>query len=366
MQQSDLDQSIYAAAVACVKLFDLYLKSPRIVETSRDVAAELLGRFNLFAAYAGALAPPKASLDARLADHSDVRDMVLELLAMVQRNIIHGKNALSSFHSPSEGWPWPLRADVHPELHLSDAESAPDSEPVKLGEGDPPLLLGLGAVDAALKRLNSLAVAIRRSAVRNYQQRVSVGAAAPHSSEELCYKQFVRRRFPHASDSLVEHVGRSIHTRGRSMYYQQRHNKKIREIRMQTYPDLPEASEALEGTTVDQPTVSPTWNPEPIIPMSETNASRIDKVELHRRVTGPKPSLSHVSRGSSVRESQDERFGYPKKPSATKSTFRVDACPLCSEPLELTGLTDKKWRYVWPIDHAERERVLADMSQRPR
>ena len=104
MQQSDPDHSIYAVAVACSDLFDLYLKSPRTAETRRDVAAELLGRFNLWAAYVGAFALPKASLDARLADHDDVRDMVLELLAMIQRNITQGKNALAS--SGSAWWRW--------------------------------------------------------------------------------------------------------------------------------------------------------------------------------------------------------------------------------------------------------------------
>lgn len=91
MQQSDLDQSIYSAAVTCLDVFDLYLKSPGIIEPRRDIAEELRGRFNLWAAYVGAFASPKASLDARLADHSDIRDMIFELLVMVERNITHGR-----------------------------------------------------------------------------------------------------------------------------------------------------------------------------------------------------------------------------------------------------------------------------------
>lgn len=131
------------------------------------------------------------------------------------------------------------------------------------------------------------------------------------------------------------------------MYYQQRHNKKIAESRKQTEPDLPAAPETeqvFQSRTVDQPT-SLCTHPSPVAPMSETNVSKIDKEELLRRVTTPKPSLSHISRGSSVRESQDEKFGYPKKPSAANTSFGA-SCPLCSEPIDLSSLTDKKWRYV--------------------
>ncbi len=91
--QNDQDESIYSAAIACSKLFNnLCLKSLETNELRCDVAEELCGRFNLWAAYVGALASPKASLDARLVDHSDVKDMILELLAMVKRNILHGRH----------------------------------------------------------------------------------------------------------------------------------------------------------------------------------------------------------------------------------------------------------------------------------
>lgn len=91
MQQSDGDQSIYDAATSCSKLFIAYLEASTVSDSRHDIVKELLSRFNLWAAYVGAFAPPKASLDARLAGHDDVRDMFLELLVMVQRNIIQGK-----------------------------------------------------------------------------------------------------------------------------------------------------------------------------------------------------------------------------------------------------------------------------------
>ncbi|RMJ16654.1 hypothetical protein CDV36_003671 [Fusarium kuroshium] len=320
MQQSDLDESIYSAAVTCLDVFDLYLKSPGITEPRRDIAEELRGRFNLWAAYAGAFAAPKASLDARLVAHSDIRDMVLELLVMVQRNIIQ-------------------------ELRLSRAIPQPDAENMEAADGDPPLLLGLNAVDAALSRLHSLAVAIRRSAARSYRQKVTLTPPSGNT-EGLCYTQFVRRRFPHAGDSLIEHLGKSVHIRGRAMFYQQRHNKKIAENREREDTAMPAMSENTEPTIEDGGPEDLTMNANP---MSETNVSNIDRQDLHRRLKITKPSLSHISRGSSIQESQDDKFDYPKIPR-TKETGDDVPCPFCCEPLKLSTLTEKEWR-----DHVDRD-----------
>jgi hypothetical protein len=215
---------------------------------------------------------------------------------------------------------------------------------------EPPLLLGLNAVDAALSRLHSLAVAIRRSAARSHRQKVT-SSAPSGNNEGLCYTLFVKHRFPHAKDSLVEQLGKSVHFRGRSMFYQQRHNKKIaknRERKDTALPAVPENTEqAFEGGGPDNlaTPVAPKVNQD--IPISETNVSNIDRQDLLSRVKRAKPSFSHTSMGSSIRESQDDRFDYPKMPSAEKNPLGV-SCPLCSEPLELSSLTEKEWRYVIP------------------
>jgi hypothetical protein len=78
------DQPIYDAAQLCSKHFEHHLKT-----TGEDYLAieKLYGRFNQWAAYVGAFAVPRASLDARLAPHEDIRDMVLELLYMIEANL---------------------------------------------------------------------------------------------------------------------------------------------------------------------------------------------------------------------------------------------------------------------------------------
>lgn len=92
MSQDESDQSIYASATACSRLFDQYIGSSTdpAKREDHDVALELFGRFELWAAYVGAFASPKLSLDARLVDHPEIKEMVLELLIMIQRNLTQG------------------------------------------------------------------------------------------------------------------------------------------------------------------------------------------------------------------------------------------------------------------------------------
>ncbi len=88
--EQDTNQTIYDAAQNCSKLFERKLKTT--VKASADFvfAEELNGRFHIWAAYVGVFATPKASLDARLASYEDIKDMVFELLDMVQRNLQWG------------------------------------------------------------------------------------------------------------------------------------------------------------------------------------------------------------------------------------------------------------------------------------
>jgi hypothetical protein len=86
--------TIYDAASACADLFDRYLRNPRLTSSRRDLGEECRGRFNLWAAYVGAVAAPKASLDARLGLHSDIKDIFLDLLVMIKDNVQQGLSSL--------------------------------------------------------------------------------------------------------------------------------------------------------------------------------------------------------------------------------------------------------------------------------
>lgn len=83
-------QPIYDAASLCSKSFAHHLETEGAASNYLEIE-ELSARFNQWAAYVGAFAMPRASLDARLAPYEDIRDMVLELLYMIQDNLTWSK-----------------------------------------------------------------------------------------------------------------------------------------------------------------------------------------------------------------------------------------------------------------------------------
>jgi len=81
--------TIFDVANLCSNLFTKYLNHP--VTIQNEVAGELRDRFRMWASYIGVFAEPGLSLDDRLIFHEDVKDQVLKLLYMVQRNVQSGK-----------------------------------------------------------------------------------------------------------------------------------------------------------------------------------------------------------------------------------------------------------------------------------
>lgn len=83
-------EPIYDAARLCSKYFEHSLETVSLAEDTHLEIEELWVKFNQWAAYAGAFATPKSSLDTRLEPYDDIRDMVLELLYMIQANLAIG------------------------------------------------------------------------------------------------------------------------------------------------------------------------------------------------------------------------------------------------------------------------------------
>jgi len=88
---------IYDVVIECTRLFESLMerKIPDLRGDTRDRGVVLrrrteeMGRsFNLWVDYTGALAADVSrSLDTRLYDHGDIKEMVIELLQMLARNL---------------------------------------------------------------------------------------------------------------------------------------------------------------------------------------------------------------------------------------------------------------------------------------
>lgn len=77
--------AIFEAASSCSRLFAQCVITSKLDQNEQ--LQDLRSRFDLWAAYTGAFAPVKTSLDDRLLFNQDVKVQVLKLLQMVQRNI---------------------------------------------------------------------------------------------------------------------------------------------------------------------------------------------------------------------------------------------------------------------------------------
>ena len=83
-------EPIYQASRVCSQLFDDYIVELKSHDEAHEVVEELRSRFKRWAAYVGALAVPRASLDFRLSLHDNLREMVLDLIYMLVQNLKWG------------------------------------------------------------------------------------------------------------------------------------------------------------------------------------------------------------------------------------------------------------------------------------
>ncbi|RSM19380.1 hypothetical protein CDV31_001802 [Fusarium ambrosium] len=304
-------EPIYHASRACLALFDEYMTDMSLSEQSLALVGELRGEFKTWAAYIGSFAVPRASLDARLVSHSDIRDMVLDLLMVLEQNLTWARKA-----------------------QLEGREQAEEEADVSLG---------LPTARSTIERLFILAVSIRRSA----RQPPSVNQK-PHSSgnaDSSCLL-LLKTRYPNARKSLLDQIAQSVHARGASLQYLRSHNRKLAHEREPSThscedsmeedirplgEDLVPAKHIEGGTNTELQTDPSSFSPSTVIRQN------------NRTMLSVKPSRSLVSTGSTVKDMVGDELPYPPMPKPENLTGRV-ICTICSEPMDIYLLTEDRWK----------------------
>ncbi|KAE8380327.1 hypothetical protein BDV26DRAFT_257809 [Aspergillus bertholletiae] len=322
--------SIFSAANMCMSNFDDLLCRLDQDSATRRLVEELRGRFNLWAAYVGAFAMPKASLDARLSLYPDLKCMVLELLDMVSRN-------------------------TEIDVQLGQLRETDNDRP-ETDAGQPALtvLRGLDATEAAIERLVILGVQIRRGA-----RRVNKGDTSTEQSAAgpLC-SSLIRHRYPYARQSLCNQLGTSIHARGISIQYIQKHNQKLAYKRPSHSNSVTEEEEVYSRRNGLVGSKGPTntgtaANRAQLHPVPETFPSAISpSAALRLRNPKPRPFGTLVSKGHTVHNPGDDHLHYPSVPRRQKMEKYIP-CTICSEPLEVSELTENTWK-----SHVDRDLEL--------
>ncbi|RSL71943.1 hypothetical protein CEP54_001049 [Fusarium duplospermum] len=280
-------------------------------EQSLALVGELRGEFKTWAAYIGTFAVPRASLDARLVSHSDIKDMVLDLLVVLEQNLKWAR-----------------------ENQLEKEEQE---------EGDPDNSLGMPVVKSTIERLFILAVSIRRSARQTDGVRQKTHSSASASSS--CFL-LLKARYPNARKSLLVQLVQSVYARGASLQYLQAHNRKLAHERATSMKpcespmesdmenlgdDLTLAERVEKGPDTELQTIPSLFSPTTVIR------------QLNLALQNAKPSLSLISTGSTVKDMEGDILPYPPIPKLDVSTTHV-ACTICSEPMDVSTLTEEKWK----------------------
>ncbi|KAL7819527.1 hypothetical protein V8C44DRAFT_318370 [Trichoderma aethiopicum] len=330
MVSSVNEGTLHQAVNNCSDLFGQYLGNLGPGSARHGFAEDLWGRFNLWVAYTGALAAPRASLDARIVGQANIKAMILELLSMIQANLEY-------------------ELDTKPDNVALLAEAVQDMEE------SPSVDVGLEAIGEALKRLHSLGAVIQRTAAKNLQQRQLLALHA-QQDESHCYKSFVRYKFPKAKPSLVDQIGNSLYVRGKSLFYRQQHNRQLaakgllRPVSAQTGENAARSSDSEESNASRGTTRS-----------GKHSGSHTDRPKRHwEAVDGSshKPGSNDSSDASdsssnedSVSEgsASDESFIYLKEPD-TEEGQQSAPCPVCFESVGLFSLPKEAFR-----DHLARD-----------
>ncbi|KAI0198198.1 hypothetical protein F4808DRAFT_266381 [Astrocystis sublimbata] len=323
------DTTLYDLSDKCYSAFERLLEAEGDIQSPTDepdcsVRQDLPGlknSFSFWVEYTGALAPVGASLDDRLVGYVEIKEMIIELLEMVERHAF-----------------------------LLERISASE-EPSRWDQS-------LSGISAALDRLHFLASAIRKaSSTRKFGEEVLLNL---ETDEEVLFKitaiAYVKWKFPKARKGLREHLGFTIAARRKLMSKKSHHaNKLATRRRHPTSADLegewPDQSAEMSNTAGFQyvPPLMPreenTLSKRPAAGTEVTQASILNPHLVVKYIHHSKPTLSIRSQGTSRRdESLKQR--YPPLPKVEAGERHVP-CPYCRQPLRAAELRGSEGADFW-------------------
>ncbi|RTE80926.1 hypothetical protein BHE90_004564 [Fusarium euwallaceae] len=350
------DEQIYRSAVNCGVLFEQLLKQSS--QNSGQHFAALRDhhlRFEHWTEYVGALAEEQASLDDRLKPYPEVRDLVLQMLQMLESNLHHvlqfepnATTVVKPIDDPTgdRGRPNP-KIGAHGTVKLTPEGATRLSASLAVQAA-------LKAVQEAIDRLQRLAIIIRRSSTVTIASRVKNFALKTDAAENAEFNKLVLIRInailPGISESLASQLLESISHRRLRLLYQRRHQKKLGRRRPgRSNQTLPREAEG-EKLKLDSPQ-------RPAMPEAGTGesvrqASVYTKSQANSDTAHSSFNLSafyrYQSRAASTQSdnitvtSVTQGCSYPRPPKLQEGA-RTARCDWCYEEISTSELQTSGW-----------------------
>ncbi|TVY15688.1 hypothetical protein LARI1_G007666 [Lachnellula arida] len=345
-------------------------KSMEVAESLQDQ----LTRFDIWSANIGVFSADRSSLDYRVMYYQDIRDMLLQLLGMLHRNLLSlsileaspgteshpgestneaPRNLDSLEQSSSETDERPkkrLKADSEYDSSSDEQLSLSDSSTSDTGDA-------LQSISETISRLQRLSNSIRQASLSNRDTKADAFLADKRNlstSKEIYdwMSMVVKAKYPNAKPWLQERVARSL-TRQRGRFlYRKRHQEKLNfRVPNKAIP-IPEVTHKhTEVSTVEQrplrPMIFKNTEMDEFQPqstslrgelLSETTATQLKPDHLPSVVKRPKSS-----KAGTISPVEGSRLQIPPAPEIPPGATEFE-CPYCCIILPSEDRDEKRWR----------------------
>ncbi|TRX94161.1 hypothetical protein FHL15_004929 [Xylaria flabelliformis] len=332
-------QELFDWARRCEELFQKLLSTLVCcggIGTHHRTLRDYSQRFALWAGFIGVFADGGASLDNRLRFYPDVRNLVLKMLKLLQRNLSH------------DFW-----------FDPANKEGIDEKPPPVIVSETSASLAAVAALDAireSIDRLRHLAVLIRKSPSSSLTCRIEAFArkADPAKIEEfqMMASLFVTGILPGIDKSLATQLVSSISFRRLRLLYQSKHDEKLkgrraRKISTSSQPEAKSIGREKESILtqeylprLDNPQMETTRSPSgpsQNSAVSETENSEVD-FEKFRLYDGGLIEASDISTITSIAQV----YSYPPRPKSEKGD-QYCACNWCSDEIKVSSLERPGW-----------------------
>lgn len=389
--------SIHQRADECLEKFKLLLKIENEVQEDGKTETknpdlcglrteDQLARFEMWAGNIGVFADGHASLDYRVRDNDNAKQLMIELLGTLleflcrgnRRPKIRGRNTLIIEFQASEGLN-PSKtllqsrnfsdATEVAELSASSAVSSsfqgtePDSLTDAKPGADDPFERRLEVVERTIDRLYRLSKWIRQPSIAGQNPKAERfpitdedGNIIDNEFQDFAF-QFVSHRFPDISTRLRERLGSSIVLRRKRFLYRRSHQKKLSTRTVMVLTDKEDTSKGkhsehdvastIQGLRVvlEDPIEEAqnfSGGPARRIAPSQTSASRMAQSPIPiDQIDKDDESTQSTAFTNTLTNNGPLQVPEPPKPAVGSKEFE---CPYCCIILPLNQAKASKWR----------------------
>ncbi|TGO51259.1 hypothetical protein BCON_0165g00090 [Botryotinia convoluta] len=321
-----------------------------------------LGRFKIWAGNLGVFAPGRASVDYRLRDDADVKEILIQMLGRLRQST---KQAMDP--------PVILEEEAEEESGKDDssATSSEDSMAISLDTetdagyetDDLPSLHSADVVATALNtikdtitRLYRLSTIIKKPSSANENVKVANFIAKDEVSAELAEFQTSVRwqiefRLPDASLTLLNRLVEAAVFRRRKLEYRKRHKEKLKQGVERSFasdlvlPLIPkdtvirQAGAQHRGTPILRQQASSARGSISTMQYSATEASSVNRLKF---ASYPKSvAISGITRSAVARR---EQLDIPAPPSKSEGEVKEAICPYCFRIVDKEEMIQARWK----------------------